>query len=112
MNKKNKENEEIKNFLEKIFIWPKELEIKVPYKRMHDDNEGRNEYLEIIFGPDGDAWVKINKKIIFLSQDQSALRFRVPGGGGGVSGRTYKALATLAYAIYLDNKDYPQMEGK
>lgn len=115
MNNKNEGDEQILKLLESVLTWPEELKTDFPYKRKHDGSDGENEYLEVSFSCDGDAWIKIYKPpTTSIAHGKSILRFRMDNdcGGGGVSPRVKKALMILAYAIYLDNKDYPEMEGK
>ncbi|MFA5651964.1 MAG: hypothetical protein WC933_01225 [Candidatus Paceibacterota bacterium] len=111
MNNKNEGDKKIERLLKSVLTWPEELKTDVPYRRKHDDNEGKNEYLQVSFTCDGDAWIKINKPSPSIAHG-SSLRFRMVPCGGGASPRVKNALMILAYAIHLDNKDYPEMEGK
>lgn len=90
-----------KRILEHPF-WLQELRSETTYERVQDDHDGRKEgRLRVSFTRDGDAWVSSD----FFPR---SMRFRMPGGGGGMSPRVRAALMILAYAIDLDNKSYPQ----
>ncbi len=72
------------------------------FERRHDDTDGErgaDQYLSLMFSPDGDAWV-------LLPTGQS-LRFRKEEGGGQ-SVRVQRALVVLAEAIRRDNEERPQ----
>ena len=87
----------IDSLLESYF-WLPEIKTLSGYERLHDDHDGTQEgKLCVMFSPDGDARIWIEGV-----PPGSALRFRMPGGGGGMSFRTRVALLILARAIQLD----------
>jgi hypothetical protein len=70
-----------------------------PYSRLHDDHDGEfTGKISVVFSPDSDAWVYIDKR--------DGLRFRTYSGGGA-SLRVRNALIILALAIKLDNEEHP-----
>ena len=84
-------------------FWINGLEAGEVYRRLHDDHDGTfTGILNVLIGPDGDChtWTDV--------QPGQSLRFRVPILGGGMSPRVRNALMILAFAIKLDNDDYPQ----
>ena len=83
------------------YFWLPEIKTMVGYERLHDDHDGTQQgKLNVMFSPDGDARVWINGV-----PSGEALRFRMPGSGGGSSFRTRVALLILARAIILDEQD-------
>lgn len=75
------------------------VETMVSYGRA-DDNVGEKEgVIQIMFDPDGQAFV-------WMENDHSFLRFQTTGDGGK-SPRVRAALLILAEAIRLDNADSP-----
>ena len=82
-------------------FWIQELKVNTPYTRTQDDHDGTwTGKVSVTFGPDGDAWVEVDKT--------DSLRFREPVIGGGRSPRVRNALMLLALAIKLDNEDCPE----
>ena len=93
-------DKDIAEILESPF-WPKILDTKEMYSRVHDDSEGdKSQTLNVCFSQDGDAW--LSSGLLTTS-----LRFRTDFGGGN-SLRTRNALLILAMAIKLDNEEFPQ----
>lgn len=87
-----------KEILEDNFFLPS-IEERENYFRVHDDNDGdQSQGLEVMFGPDGDAYVSAT------TPPMTSCRFRVPMIGGGKSHRVRNALLILALAIKLDNE--------
>jgi hypothetical protein len=77
----------IKGVLEDNF-WPPSLEVRVAYARTHDDCDGDlSQQLVVGILQDGDVWVQ--------TEGHTALRFRMPMIGGGLSHRTRNALLVL-----------------
>jgi hypothetical protein len=94
-------SQEIKKILEEPF-WLHSLETRMTYRRLHDDHDGAySGHIEVMFGPDGDAWVSVSS-----SKRNENLRFRM-FSGGGKSLRVRNALLILAEAIRLDNEEHP-----
>ena len=88
----------IRRILESDFSLPA-VETMVSYGRA-DDNVGEKDgVIQIMFDPDGQAFV-------WMEHDNSFLRFRMTGNGGK-SPRVRAALLILAEAIRLDNADSP-----
>ncbi len=84
----------ISSLLETPF-WPAPIRTDTAYERQHDDTDGKNTgFLEVCFLENGDAVITIGPQ---------ALRFR-NWSGGGLSLRTYTALAILAVAMNMDNE--------
>jgi hypothetical protein len=95
----------IRKILEDSLGFAPGLDVETPYERLHDDHDGRGMgKIVVIFGPDGDAWVRTD------SHQGPTLRFRAPLGGSH-SPRTRNALVILAYAIMLDEKQFPDPRG-
>lgn len=85
-------------------MMPATLCTNTPYRRRHDDNDGKRGFehdLVVFLGQDNDAWVTAGEAV-------AALRFRVPFIGGGQSPRVRNALLVLAEAIRRDNEESPQ----
>ena len=83
--------------------WLRTLETRVLYERRQDDTDGDlgvEQFLGVVIGPDGDAWVN-------LPGLGRTLRFRT-WAGGGQSLRVRNALLVLAEAIRRDNQERPQ----
>jgi hypothetical protein len=86
--------------------WPPHLQARTPYRRLHDDHDGKREgHLRVVFSDDGDAWVSIPDV-----PPGEGLRFRT-GIGGGRSLRTRAALLILAEAMRLDNEEEAKRAG-
>ncbi|HBT80757.1 MAG: hypothetical protein A2568_02445 [Candidatus Yanofskybacteria bacterium RIFOXYD1_FULL_44_17] len=84
-------------------FWINGLEAGKVHQRLHDDHDGTHAgTLNVLIGPDGDCHTWND------GQPGQSLRFRVPVLGGGMSPRVRNALMMLAFAIKLDNEDYPQ----
>ena len=75
------------------------VETMVSYGRADDSVGEKKGVIQIMFDPDGQAF-------IWMEHDDSFLRFRMTGGGGK-SPRVRSALLILAEAIRLDNADSP-----
>lgn len=94
----------ITEILESDF-WLNAVRTGEEYERLQDDHDGSFEgKVTVMFSEYGDAFVSVS------SQDQPnprMIRFRTPGGGGGMSPRTRVALLVLAEAIRQDNKKNP-----
>ncbi|HZZ99135.1 MAG TPA: hypothetical protein VFK07_00280 [Candidatus Paceibacterota bacterium] len=98
----DKQIQEAFDYIFKIGIWPKGLQQGMVHTRLHDDREGEFQgELEVLVGPDGDAWIRTTHP------DGEMLRFRT-FSGGGQSVRVRNALLLLAKAIELDNTERPQ----
>lgn len=66
--------------------------------RAHDDTDGdRSQGLVVAESRDGDFWVYVQGEPV------TALRFRMPFIGGGLSPRTWEALKVLREAMEQDN---------
>ena len=66
--------------------------------RSHDDNDGdRSQGLVVAESHDGDLWVYVQ------GEPASALRYRMPFIGGGLSPNTWEALKVLRDAMARDN---------
>lgn len=94
----------IRRILEGYF-WIHSLSTEEIYERTQDDysdeeHDGRQ--IMVQFGQDGDAHITID------GFHSLSLRFRTPFVGGGRSPRTRNAIILLAYAIMLDNEEFPQ----
>jgi len=99
--------EAIEAVLPQLLEWPLALPLSrgVGFERTHDDHQGSFEgKIQLSISHDGDVWLATDK------HGGPMLRFRTPGfvGGGGRSPRVWNALRLLAYAIVLDNRDYPE----
>jgi hypothetical protein len=87
------------------WFWLQSVGTMTTHERLHDDNDGTMEgVLNVMFTPDGDARVWITGE---AKMPSPTLRFRMPGGGGGLSPRTRVALLILAEAIRQDNEKNP-----
>lgn len=87
------------------YFWLPEVGTMNTHERLHDDHDGTGQgVLNVMFSPDGDARVWITGEAGMRSP---TLRFRMPGGGGGLSPRTRIALLILAEAIRQDNEKDP-----
>ena len=89
--------------------WPEGLKTKTAYRVPCDDN-GRDGqcWLQVMFGPDGDAHVSMQDWRRFPAGDPSpcpSVRNRTFVGGGR-NIRTHQALIWLAEAIRLDAEDH------
>jgi len=83
------------------YFWLPEVKTMFGYGRLHDDHDGTETgKLNVMFSPDGDARIWIDGV-----PSGTALRFRMPGIGGGNSFRTRVALLILARAIMLDEQE-------
>lgn len=88
-------------------IMPSELSAGRSYGRVQDDCEGIKDYsqsLSVTIAHDSDVWVNAG--------GYTALRFRVPFIGGGMSFRVRNALLVLAEAIRRDNEESPYLSTK
>ncbi len=91
----------IKEVLEGYF-WLPDIKTTEWYTRLHDDHNGTHlGQIQVMFDPNGDAYVSI---IGDIHERSPTLRFRMPGSGGGLSPRTRVALLILAEAIRLDEE--------
>ena len=83
--------------------WPQTLKTGEEYITTHDDHEGEpmSGTLHVQFSIDGDAWIRICGK----DRPSPALRFRMPGIGGGKFKRVRNALLLLAEAIRQEGEN-------
>mgnify|MGYP000083937511 CR=1 FL=1 len=99
-----KEQQMLKRCLGDGIVLPKVVS-GVTYSRIHDDHDGTFDgSIELFFGPDGDAWISVQR--LHDHQIPRAIRFRNYCGGGR-SLRVYHALRLLAEAIRLDQEERP-----
>jgi hypothetical protein len=103
--RKNLEHDQVLELIPKILLsgfWLPTIHPMTCYARIHDDTDGKEAgIIRVVFSSDGDAHIWIDQS--------SALRFRMPGIGGGLSPRVRVALLILAEAIRLDNDDNPDL---
>jgi len=89
--------------------WPTLINTQTIYKRQSDDTDGKDQHITVAFGPDGDAWVRVESK----GEGSSGLpihhRFRTALGGGN-SHKVRNAFLILALAIKLDSEDRPDRQ--
>ena len=95
---------EVINALLTSSFWPGDLEHKIRYTRMGDDDRSM---IAVAFSDDGDGWIEIAQELDH-DRPEPVTRFRTGMTGGGMSHATRNGLLILAVAMMRDNRNFPQ----